>query len=469
MFTNKTNMKIQSFLTFIAITLFMAACNSGNAPEESDAAPEASVRLMTLDPGHFHAGLVQKFMYDEVAPVVHVYAPEGPDVEDHLNRVEGYNTRAEDPTSWEEVVYTGPDYLEKMLEEKPGNVMIVSGKNSQKTEYIKAAVDAGINVLADKPMAITPEDFELLKEAFASAAKNDVLLYDIMTERYEITTIMQKELSRIADVFGELEMGTPEDPAITKESVHHFFKYVSGSPLQRPGWFFDVAEQGEGVVDVSTHLVDLVFWECFPEEPLDYQEDVEVVGARRWATELTPTEFSRVTSLRPYPPYLQKDVVQDSILQVYSNGEIVFKVNGVHAKVSVIWNYEAPEGAKDTHYSIMRGTTANLVIRQGAEQNYLTTLYVEPVGETPEGYEETLTRAVKEQLAARYPGLDLKPSENGWQIIIPDEYKVGHEAHFAQVTEKFLDYLAAGELPVWEVPNMIAKYYVTTTGYRLSR
>ncbi len=38
------------------------------------------VKLMTVDPGHFHAALVQKIMYPQVSPDVHVYAPEGPDV-----------------------------------------------------------------------------------------------------------------------------------------------------------------------------------------------------------------------------------------------------------------------------------------------------------------------------------------------------------------------------------------------------
>ena len=38
------------------------------------------VKLITVDPGHFHAALVQKRMYDQVSPDVHVYAPEGPDV-----------------------------------------------------------------------------------------------------------------------------------------------------------------------------------------------------------------------------------------------------------------------------------------------------------------------------------------------------------------------------------------------------
>lgn len=447
----------------------MASCNSENNNSEETSTSEAPVKIMTLDPGHFHAGLVQKFMYGQVDPVVHVFAPEGPDVVDHLRRIDGFNTRADDPTAWEEKVYTGTDYLERMLSEKPGNVVVISGKNSQKTRYIKSAIDAGIHVLADKPMAIKPEDFSLLQAAFAAAEEKGVLLYDVMTERHEITTMMQKELSQIADIFGTLETGTPENPAITKESVHHFFKYVAGAPLKRPGWFFDVEEQGEGVVDVSTHLVDLVFWECFPEQILDYQKDLELVSARRWSTDLTPTQFKRVTSLDPYPAYLQKDVLRDSILSVYANGEIIFKVKGVHAKVSVIWNYEAPEGAKDTHYSIMRGSKANLVIRQGAEQNYLPTLYVEPIGNPPADYEQKLTQALKETLKNKFPGLDLKSSSDGWEILIPDEYKVGHEAHFSQVTEKFLKYLQVGKLPDWETPNMIAKYYVTTKAYELSR
>ena len=37
----------------------------------------AEVRLITLDPGHFHAALVQKEMYPGVAKQVHVYAPLG--------------------------------------------------------------------------------------------------------------------------------------------------------------------------------------------------------------------------------------------------------------------------------------------------------------------------------------------------------------------------------------------------------
>ena len=91
---------------------------------------------MTLDPGHFHAALVQKEMYPGVAPRVDVYAPLGPDLIEHLNRVAAFNRRAERPTAWELEVHTSPDYFERMLRERPGNVVVLSGRNRGKIDRI---------------------------------------------------------------------------------------------------------------------------------------------------------------------------------------------------------------------------------------------------------------------------------------------------------------------------------------------
>lgn len=430
---------------------------------------KGEVKIMTLDPGHFHAALVQKFMYDQVDPRVDVFAPAGPDLDGHLARIDGFNSRAENPTKWEEKVYRGDDFFEKMVAEKPGNVMVVSGNNALKTEYIKKAVSAGINVLADKPMVITPEKFGMLKDAFKLAEENGVLLYDIMTERYEITTILQKTLSQMPEVFGALQTGSLENPAVTKESVHHFFKYVSGSALIRPAWFFDVTKQGEGIVDVNTHLVDLIQWECFPGQIIDYENEVEILTAKRWPTKLTPSQFNKVTGLDDYPDYLERDVKDDSVLHVYANGEINYKIKGIHAKASVKWNYQAPEGAKDTHYSIMRGTLANLVIRQEEEQAYKPTLYAEPLQGTDKAQFEQALRKGIDQINKQYPGVALEQSAKGWIVSIPEKYKLGHEAHFTQVTEKYLEYLKDGKLPDWEVPNMLAKYYITTQAFIKSK
>ena len=455
--------KISIVLILIAM-VSINSCNSGSKVKFTGA--EGEVRLITLDPGHFHAALVQKNMYKQVSPVVAVYAPDGDELNEHLKRIDAYNVRTDDPTSWKENVYRGADFFEKMTAEKKGNVMVTAGNNGKKTEYIKKAIDAGINVLADKPMAINIQNFEVLKQAFASAEQNDVLLYDIMTERFEITTLLQKEFSLLPEVFGTLEKGTPDQPAVTKESVHHFFKYVSGVALKRPAWFFDVEQQGEGIVDVTTHLVDLVQWECFPEVVLDYTKDVEITSAKRWATNMGKDQFQLATGLSEYPGYLNKDVRNDSLL-VYSNGEINYKLKGVHAKVVVIWNFMAPEGTGDTHYSIMRGSKANLIIRQGAEQGYKPTLYIESIGDVV-AFEAILNNNIK-KIQAKYPGIDLKKLDTGWEVIVAQKYHNGHEAHFGQVTERYLQYLTDGKLPEWEVPNMIAKYYTTTKALEIAK
>src|SRR4030095_16429298 len=191
----------------IFFLIVMGGCTS---TEQSNSSNTSIVKLITLDPGHFHAALVQKSMYPGVDSLVYVYAPAGPDLQLHIDRINGYNNRTEDPTKWKEEVYTGNDFMEKMLSEKKGNIIVMSGNNRKKTEYILQAIEKGFNVLADKPMAIDTKNFELLKKAFAAAEKNNVLLYDIMTERYEITTMLQREFSRLPEVFGQLEKGTAD-------------------------------------------------------------------------------------------------------------------------------------------------------------------------------------------------------------------------------------------------------------------
>ncbi len=425
-------------------------------------------KIMTLDPGHFHAALVQKVMYDQIDSTIHVYAPSGPELNDYVNRINAFNQREAEPTHWTLKIYTGEDFLQRMLDEKPGNVVVISGNNRHKTDYINACVEAGLNVLADKPMCIDANGFEVLKGAFASAENKGALLYDIMTERFEVTIVLQKELSRRADLFGTLQTGTPDDPAVTKESVHHFFKYVAGEPLKRPVWYFDTDQQGEGIVDVTTHLVDLVQWECFPELVIDYAHDIEMLRARRWPTMLTREELAKVTQMDELPDELSLKLDDQGVLPVYANGEMIYKLNGVHVRISVIWNFQAPEGSGDRHFSIMRGSKANMIIRQGEAQHYRPELYVEPArGNTSGSVEPALLKAIGE-LQTLYPGLDVFKEEMGWRIVIPEQYRVGHEAHFGQIMQKYLNFLTNGALPGWEIPNMLAKYYTTTAALEMA-
>lgn len=422
---------------------------------------------MVAEPGHFHAALVLKSLYPDVNQKVFVYAPPGTELNDFLSRVEGYRNRFENPALWELETYTGPDFFDRMLSEKPGNVLVLAGNNRNKTEYINRAIKAGIHVFADKPMAINPNGFTMLEESFKMAEKNGLLLYDIMTERFEITSILQRELSRIPEIFGKLLEGSPEDPAVVKESVHHFFKYVSGTRLIRPPWFYDVEQEGEGIVDVTTHLADLVQWTCFPEQVIDYKKDIRINSSHTWNTPVTPAQFLASTAIKPFPDYLLKYVGPDSILMVACNGEINYRIKGINARISVRWDFEPPPGGGDTHYSVMKGSLARIEIRQGAEQKFIPELYVLPVD--PGVDHKNRFRTAMENLAARYPGLSFEEAAGEYHVIIPDIYRVGHEAHFGQVTENFLNYLKEGRLPGWEVPNMLAKYWLTTKAREIVR
>ncbi|HEX9512297.1 MAG TPA: putative oxidoreductase C-terminal domain-containing protein [Puia sp.] len=441
-----------SYLFFMM--LFSQACTTSKSYKMKDL---STLHLMILAPGHFHAALLQKYRYSQIDSTVHVFAPEGPELKAYLALIDRYNTRADDPTGWKEKVYAGPGYVEKMLKEKPGNVVVIAGKNQDKTDYIKRSVEGGVNVLADKPMVITTDGFDQLRAAFADARKNKVLLYDIMTERYEITNNLQKEFSRLPSVFGELKKGTLEEPAITVESVHYFYKEVSGSPLVRPAWYFDVRQQGEGITDVATHLVDLIQWGCFPETILDYEKDIRMLTARHWATVLTPSEFTQVTNEKSYPDFLKNDV-KDSLLSVYANGEMNYTIKGVHVRVSVIWKYRAPEGAGDTYYSNLQGTKANLVIRQGKEEHYKPVLYITPVAK---GLDEAVANGLG-LIRNKYPGIDARKSGAGWELIVPERYYIGHEQQFALVVKNYIGYLQKGAMPEWEIAGMLAKYYTLT-------
>ena len=457
-------MKMMLMISLAALMLLAGSC--ALSMQKSADYP---VTLMTVDPGHFHAALVQKEMYPQLNPTVYVYAPAGPDVEGHLARINQFNTRPENPTQGNTKVYRGDDFLQKAMAERKGNVVMLSGNNRKKTEYIKTFVDAGVHVYSDKPMCIDKDGFALLKEAFVAAEQNNVLLYDIMTERYLIHAILQRTLAQNPDVFGTLQTGTAENPAIVKESVHHFCKYVAGQPLLRPDWYFDTTQQGEGIVDVTTHLVDLVQWEAFPDQIIDYTKDIQMLSAQRWPTMLTREQFDRVTGMSGFPDFLQTQLNADGVLPCYANGQIDYRIKGVHARVKVQWDYQAPEGAEDTHFSLMRGTLSDIVIQQGADQKYKHELYVKPVNSADmDKIGSALYKAILE-LQREYRGVMMLRDGDRWHVLIPDRYRIGHEAHFAKVTEKYLRFLEEGKMPEWEVPNMITKYYITTTALEMAK
>jgi predicted dehydrogenase len=430
---------------------------------------KAEIRLMTLDPGHFHAGLIQREGYPNVSPRVHVYAPLGSDLIEHLKRINAFNNRKDNPTAWQEEIHTGPDFLERMTKEKPGNVVVISGRNRGKIDYVQASVSAGLHALVDKPWILSSDEFKKLKDTLDLADKKGRVALDIMTERFEITSALQRELVNDPAVFGEIQAGTPTEPGVYMESVHHLMKMVSGVPNPRPAWFFDGAQQGEGFNDIGTHLVDLVHWTLFPDKGVDYQKDLELVAAQRWPTVISLANFQKVTGEKEFPAFLAKDV-KDGALEDYDNTLVTFKTRGIHVKLNVIWDWEAPAGGADTHFAFYRGSKSRVEIRQGKAQGWKTELYVFPAEPAKK---DELVAAVGKRLAtmsATMPGLSVDEKAGGIHVVIPERLRTTHEEHFGQVARRFFGFLKnPRSLPGWEKQNMLAKYWLTTKGTELSR
>jgi hypothetical protein len=191
-----------------------------------------------------------------------------------------------------------------------------------------------------------------------------------------------------------------------------------------------------------------------------------MLSARRWPTTITPSQFKLSTQLDHYPAFLS-GYVKDSLLNVYANGEMDYTLKGVHVRVSVRWDFQAPEGGGDTHYSVMRGERANLVIRQGKEEGYKPVLYIEPLAKSAR-YDSSVRHAV-ETLQGRWPGVSVEKTDKGWRVVIPERFSLDHEATFAEVTKKYLGYVQSGKLPEWELSCMLAKYYTTMKALEMAR
>jgi predicted dehydrogenase len=416
------------------------------------------VKLIVLDPGHFHASLVQKEMYASLDPTVSVYAPMGPDVVDYLNRIALFNTRKENPTAWKIELHAGPDFFERMLKEHPGNVVILTGRNRPKIDRIEASIDAGLNVLADKPWIISSSDMPRLERVLDQAEKKKLVAYDIMTERFEITSILQKELVNNEGVFGKLITGSNDEPAVTARSIHHLMKVVAGVPLRRPTWFFDVNEYGEGLADVGTHVIDLVQWTAFPNDAVDYKKDVHLISARRWPTVISESDFERVTGEPQFPASLAAHI-KDGMLDYDCNNAVRYTVRGAHVALDIRWNWESAEG--DVYEASFRGTKSRVELRKNE-------LFVIPQASAAEVFAALDHWAAAMQTS--YPGLAIDHQSKEARIVIPAKYNVGHEDHFAQVTNQFFAYLKSpATLPAWEHSNMLVKYFISTRGVEIAR
>lgn len=423
------------------------------------------IRLMTISPGHFHAALVQKRAMYGVHPRTHVYGPLDGDTVSHLARVAAFNSRLNSPTVWEIDLRAGPDYRQRFVREQPGNTVILSGRNRPKIELMRLAAENCLHVVADKPWIVDHDDFPKLELLFQQAELRETLVWDILTERYEITNWLQREFIRDTELFGGWQVGAPDQPALFLHSVHHLKKTVNGQPLVRPWWWFDPEISGEAMADVGTHLADLAIWFIAPEQPVDYTTHIQMLAADRMPLLLSEDQFRQVTHLQAYPVELQSRVVSGRLYYA-GNNTATFTLRGVHVLLSTAWEYESVGG--DTHQSYARGKRATVSVRQ--QPNGRPELYVSATD--PADYADLLKKLRNkcDALQRDFAGLSVADLGSEAQIMIPDAWRAGHEEHFSAVMDEFVRYFYTPRaMPAWERPNALARYYITTKAVEMAR
>ena len=425
------------------------------------------MKLIVAEPGHFHAALLQKEMYPGLDRRVSVYAQVGFDAMEYINRIASFNARAVNPTDWDLDIHFSADPMEELVRDHADaafgphrDIVVFAGRNRGKIDRILQALEGGFHVLADKPWIIESSDLPKLDRALAIAAERGLVAYDIMTERYEVTSELQREFVSDASVFGELETGSAAQPAISLFSAHHIMKTVAGAPLRRPAWFFDFEVQGEGLSDVGTHLVDLAQWTAFPERALDVAADIQILEGRRWPLALTAAQIEMVTGEASHPEGID----------YYCNNSVDYILRGAHVRIEAVWNWEAPAGTGDIYTAVFHGSKASVDLRQGPTENHRPELYIVP---TSAALREEVFAAVRRRVAkaqTRWPGLDAVETGGELRLTIPEEFRVGHEAHFGQVARRFFGYVRdPASMPEWERPCMMAKYFVSTKGVDAGR
>jgi predicted dehydrogenase len=408
--------------------------------------------LLIFNPGHFHAALILRERHPSLSDDIYVYSEPGPDLDRFLEIAESFNKRPVNPTCWRINVYRGKDSLEKLIEEERGDIVVLAGRNNTKMQNIDALNRAGFAVLADKPWVTGEATLPFLRSTMAPDRR---LAADIMTERYEIATLLQKEFLAEQKVFGEIRLEKDTSPSVFKECVHHLYKIVNEKPLVRPAWYFDIDVQGEGIVDTTIHLVDMTQWMLFPGIPIYYEKDIELLEARRWATRVPLDKFATITGADHFPRKIH-EYVEEDILHYFCNGELVYRIKGVPVHLREIWYLDEPPGGKDIHRSLIKGTCSDLMIRQLPEKGFKTELLI-----VPRENRQQVEQAVRECLTKwtdRYPGLAVTPEKNALLIQIPEALRTTHEQHFYWVRDAFIEHLEKGTEPPEHRACTVAKY-----------
>jgi hypothetical protein len=384
--------------------------------------------ISVYDPGHFHAALLFFRSNPRVDRTIHVYAPAGPDVERFIALIDTFNTRDDRPTNWNLVSHIGDDALERLIADRVGEVVVLAGRNGPRLALMYRLHDEGFHVLADKPWLTDNANLPHLE----AITVGPPLAIDIMTGRHSAVADLRNAIIGTPSIFGGL-VGDTQRPALEFTSRHHLLKRVDDKPLKRPAWFYDIAVQGDGVIDIHSHYVDQAQWVIGDGHRFDIDRDVEILDAERWTLAVPLQIFQESTGELAFPDYLA-DAVNGDVLNLACNGRIDYRLRGIPVRHHCDWGLRELEGGTDLHAFTARGENAELSIRIGPETGFKSQIRLRIRNETG------LTSALKEWSRVT-PGLQSSKSDDGYLLTIPPHASERHEAQFPKMLDQFLDLL----------------------------
>src|SRR5215468_9529614 len=396
-------------------------------------------RAAFYEPGHFHAALTLRTPNPRLAPDIHVYATPGPERQAFVTLVESFNTRVDNPTHWCLHLHEGPQLLQRLVADGHGDFVVLAGRNNTKLATMASLTQAGLHVLADKPWLTDSRQLPYLVQVTAGPR----LAMDLMTMRHSRRAQLIAQVVHTPELFGTFVTHESAAPAIDIASVHHLSKRVNGRPLQRSACYYDTTVQGDGIVDVQSHMVEQAQWWVLGEAEGNYERDIVLDSVRCWTTPVPLDLFHESTGLDAYPEALQPSV-RDGVLQYACNSEIRYRLRGVSVRQTAEWRQREPEGAGDLHRLTIRGSRCHVLVCQDEQTEYKPMLHLVPAAGVAL---ESVLPPVLAQWQEHFPGLTGEPSPLGVCLRLPPALELGHESQFALVLNTFLEHLDRGTWP----------------------
>ncbi len=136
------------------------------------------------------------------------------------------------------------DNLDDLILHSGANTLITAAINSDKADIIVKAINAGLNIISDKPLVTTMDDLKRVMDALER--NSQVKLYLMLSERYNPVIVTAKKLIDAGEIGSVV--------SIFNMRPHKL------KPQGRPDWMFNSRQYGGIINDIGVHDIDIAVW-----------------------------------------------------------------------------------------------------------------------------------------------------------------------------------------------------------------